>query len=114
METRFTQLGWLVVALIVGALSAFAEQPEGPPKTAEELKLMQGFPPAADKQVTIRNFMAAPQNRWSFQRIRELQPTREIYRGAGPVSRLETRPIDLDAFSVCDHERRRSFVSQQK
>ncbi len=100
METRFTWMGWLVAALIVGASSAFAEQLEERPKTAEELKLMQGFPPAADKRVTVRNFMDAPQNRWSFQRIRELQPTREIYRGAGPVSRLESRPVDLDALSV--------------
>jgi CubicO group peptidase (beta-lactamase class C family) len=59
------------------------------------MALMQGFPPPADKSVKRGNFMSAPNNRWAFQHIRELQPTREIWRGEGPVSRLESASLDL-------------------
>jgi CubicO group peptidase (beta-lactamase class C family) len=63
-------------------------------------KRMQGFPPAADQKVTRSNFMLAPNNRWSFQHIRELQPTREIWRGDGPVLPLPEKPQNLGAFSA--------------
>jgi len=59
--------------------------------SAAELGLMQGFPPPATKQITRDNFMLPPNNRWAFQHIRELQPTREVYRGSQPVSSLTTR-----------------------
>jgi CubicO group peptidase (beta-lactamase class C family) len=61
----------------------------------QDLGLMQGFPPDADKRVLRSNFMEAPRNRWAFQHIRELQPTREIWRGDGPVSNLRAKPLDL-------------------
>ena len=64
-------------------------------QTAAELGLMQGFPPPSALQVTTGNFMAAPNNRWSFQHIRELHPTREVYRGGGPVAKLSDDTLDL-------------------
>lgn len=60
-----------------------------------ELELMQGFPPPPEKRVLRDNFMQPPLNRWAFQHIRELQPTREIWRGDGPVSVLPHEPMDL-------------------
>jgi hypothetical protein len=57
---------------------------------------MTEFRPSGDKPVTRANFMQAPFNRWAFQNIRELQPTRELYRGDGPVSWLESIPQVLD------------------
>lgn len=75
-------------------------------RTAEELELMQGFPPPPDKQVVRGNFMQPPYNRWSFQHIRELHPTREIYRGSGPVAGLNPNLLDLDEVSATVRENR--------
>ncbi len=48
----------------------------------------------------------APWNRWSFQHVRELVPTAQVWRGAGPASPLPValRDIDAIAFEV-DGER---------
>jgi CubicO group peptidase (beta-lactamase class C family) len=43
-----------------------------------------------------------PQNRWSFQHIREILPTTEVWRGNGPVRSLSQRDVDLDALDVGD------------
>jgi CubicO group peptidase (beta-lactamase class C family) len=81
-----------VKKLILAALIVVAATPT----LAEQAKvLMQGFPPAEGLQVNRQNMMQAPYNRWAFQHIRELQPTREVYRGTGPVAALEFAPIDL-------------------
>jgi CubicO group peptidase (beta-lactamase class C family) len=37
-----------------------------------------------------------PHNRWSFQHVREILPTAEVWRGSGPVSELPRRPFRLD------------------
>ncbi len=37
----------------------------------------------------------APWNRWTFANVREMLPTVEVDRGAGPVWALPTRPVDL-------------------
>jgi CubicO group peptidase (beta-lactamase class C family) len=61
---------------------------------------MQGSPPPPDKVVKHADgsFYRFPQLRWSFSHIRQLLPTTQISRGAGPVSPL---PLalrgDLDA-----------------
>jgi CubicO group peptidase (beta-lactamase class C family) len=82
------------------------------PATASELGLMKGFPPPADKQVAQSNSMGAPQNRWSLLRIREFQPTREIYRGTGPVAALTSKPVVLDDLEVEVSGGRRITVSR--
>ncbi len=47
--------------------------------TAEELKLMQGFPPPADKRVNRSNaLMSPPYNRWAYLNMRTLYPTAGI------------------------------------
>jgi hypothetical protein len=40
-----------------------------------------------------------PWNRWSFQHIRELLPTAEVWRGPGPASHLSRSPVDLELLS---------------
>jgi CubicO group peptidase (beta-lactamase class C family) len=102
----------ILFALLLGSGGARAEATFAAPSTASELDLMQGFPPPADKQITRRNFMDAPQNRWAFQRIRELQPTREIYRGAGPVAELAFKSVALDDLEVEISGGRRVSVSR--
>ena len=42
----------------------------------------------------------APWNRWSFHHMREILPTVEVWRGDGPVRKLEHREKNLDALSV--------------
>ncbi|PAU89367.1 6-aminohexanoate hydrolase [Pseudomonas sp. WN033] len=55
----------------------------------DRLQLMQGFPPPAERQVTAANFLSQyPNVRWAFHHMRELLPSRNIARGAGPVSEL--------------------------
>ncbi|MCP5164194.1 MAG: serine hydrolase [Pseudomonadales bacterium] len=87
-------------SILAAALSlpggAAAASPDSAPVTAASLGLMQGFPPPADKRVTRDNFMEYPYSRWAFQHIRELQPTRDIFRGEGSVAPLAPRPVDLD------------------
>jgi CubicO group peptidase (beta-lactamase class C family) len=47
--------------------------------TAKELKLMQGFPPPADKRVNKSNaLMTPPYNRWSYLNMRMFYPTAGI------------------------------------
>jgi CubicO group peptidase (beta-lactamase class C family) len=115
MDLKFWVVGSLLIAALLAGAGAFAGEGFAPPKTAKDLGLMQGFPPPVDKRITNRNFMQAPQNRWSLQHIRELQPTREIYRGAAPASRLESEPVDLDALEIETSDGRRiSFARWQQ
>ena len=47
--------------------------------TAEELGLMKGFPPPADKQVTKANAIQnAPYNRWAYQHMRMIYPSAPV------------------------------------
>ena len=42
----------------------------------------------------------APFNRWTFQHIREVLPTTEVWRGSGPVWNFNVREKNLDALQV--------------
>jgi CubicO group peptidase (beta-lactamase class C family) len=76
----------LLLALTSIALPTMSETPE----TAESLQLMVGAPPLEERQVTVENGLVAPYNRWSFQRMRELFPTR----GINPADTLAAVPVD--------------------
>lgn len=69
----------------------------------DRLQLMQGFPPAADKQVTAANFLTQyPNVRWAFHHMRELLPSRAINRGPGAAVALpagEDRRAQIDALT---------------
>jgi len=64
----------------------------GPPAaTAEELGLMKGFPPPADKQVTKANaLLTAPFNRWSYQHMRMFYPSANVPAADKPVPLSKT------------------------
>lgn len=62
--------------------------------------IMQGSPPPPDMRVPVQDWDRAPWNRWSFQHIRELLPTTEVWRGAGPSSTLDEAQQDLDDLTV--------------
>ncbi|MBQ0742708.1 MAG: serine hydrolase [Pseudomonas sp.] len=69
----------------------------------DKLQLMQGFPPAADKQVTAANFLSEyPKLRWAFHHMRELLPSRNIARGPGaavPLPAGDDRRAEIDALT---------------
>jgi CubicO group peptidase (beta-lactamase class C family) len=65
-------------------------------RTADELGLMRGSPPPADRLVTLANWQDPPFSRWGFQHVRDLIPTARIPRGDGPVWALPRAERDLD------------------
>jgi len=73
-----------------------------PPATAAEtdpqtLGWMQGFPPPPDKTITFHNgsFRSFPELRWAWSNIRQLVPTVNVWRGAGPASVLPRADHDI-------------------
>lgn len=55
--------------------------------TAEELKLMQGFPAPKDKRVTRSNALLTPPfNRWSYLHMREIFPSASILPADKPIN----------------------------
>jgi CubicO group peptidase (beta-lactamase class C family) len=74
------------------------------PATAAEsdpqsLGWMQGFPPPPDKTITFQNgsFRSFPELRWAWSNIRQLVPTVNVWRGAGPASVLPREDHDIGA-----------------
>jgi len=68
-------------------------------------RLMQGFPPAAEDRVTLKNWRMEPYSRWSFQHIREIIPTAPIPNDPAHVRPVAERPRDLAAVVYGDGER---------
>jgi CubicO group peptidase (beta-lactamase class C family) len=62
--------------------------------------IMQGSPPAL--AVPMADWDRPPWNRWSFQHVREILPTVEVWKGAGHTRKLERNETDLDALAVID------------
>jgi CubicO group peptidase (beta-lactamase class C family) len=52
-----------------------------------------------------------PYNRWSFQHIREILPTAEVWRGRGVVRELARNDVDLDALAVASVDGKPSTLS---
>ncbi len=77
-------IGVIALGLSAGAFSASAT--DGKYATAKELKLMEGFPPPPDKQVTKATAMKTPPfNRWSYQHMRMFYPTANVPAADKPV-----------------------------
>jgi CubicO group peptidase (beta-lactamase class C family) len=76
--------------------------------------IMRGSPPALC--VPFAEWDRPPWNRWSFQHVRELLPTAEVWRGEGPVAQLAFAATDLDSigFDLVNGERSTvaSFLDQ--
>jgi CubicO group peptidase (beta-lactamase class C family) len=81
------------------------------PPTAAELGLMVGAPPPADKMVTAENFIAPPFNRWGFQHIRELFPTRAVPASDAPWA-LPVQALDLSDVEVEFPDGRKTTAGQ--
>lgn len=100
----------LLAFIVLAALStwSFAEQQP----VVQTSLLMEGFPPPPEQRVSRVNFMLPPYNRWAFQHLRELQPTREVSRGAGPITLLASKPLDLGEISVLASDNRQLNLEQ--
>ncbi|MBT4519771.1 MAG: serine hydrolase [Halieaceae bacterium] len=100
----------MVTALLLGSVpiqTALAAECLPPDPT-----LMRGFPPPVEKRVTPENLMQHPQNRWAFQHMREVVPTREIAHSEAPVSVITENPLDLDSLSFELPEGRKLSLTQ--
>jgi CubicO group peptidase (beta-lactamase class C family) len=60
-------------------------RPELDYPTAAESGIMVGHPPPPASRVGLHNWQQPPFNRWAFQHTRQVLPTANISRGAGPV-----------------------------
>lgn len=69
-------------------------------------KIMQGFPVPRDQRIPRAEWDRPPWNRWSFQNVRQILPTTEVWRGSGDVWKLPCNPIELEQieFTVDDVE----------
>jgi CubicO group peptidase (beta-lactamase class C family) len=101
-----------VTALCLIGPAAIGQQPAAPLPDAAASDpnvqgLMRGFPPPPDK--TVRFATGAgwqfPMTRWAFSHWRELRPTVNVWRGAGPANRLpraERKDLDAVRFTTLD------------
>ena len=102
----------LALAGSVLTLSAMAQQnpPALPDAAASDpvaLGIMQGFPPAPNKQAKLADgsMWALPRMRWSFSHIREILPTTNVARGAGKsvaLPKKENTSLDAVKFTSLD------------
>lgn len=63
-------------------------------------QLMQGFPPAADGQVTLANWRNPPFARWAFQHVREVVPSTDIPNDPENVWVLPRATADLSGVRI--------------
>ena len=66
-------------------------------------RLMHGFPPAPEGQVTLANWRTAPFNRWAFHHVREIVPSADIPNDPATALELPSAPADMGALSI-DHD----------
>jgi len=63
-------------------------------------RLMDGFPPRAETQVTLANWRTSPFNRWAFQHVREIVPTADIAHDPTSVRELSAKPAPLERLRI--------------
>lgn len=64
------------------------------------MKLMEGFPPAPEGQVTLANWRKPPFNRWSFNHVSELVPSAQILCAERPEPLTGGDDLDTTDLSV--------------
>src|SRR5262245_51061328 len=67
-------------------------------------RLMDGFPPHPEGQVTLGNWRAWPFTRWAFHHVREILPTADIPNDPARVMELPADSADLRMLTITsDH-----------
>ena len=74
--------------------------------------LMIGAPPPAAEQVTRENWDGPPYNVWAYHNIETLLATTTVDRGTGPISVLESAPLDLSTFEFTDFSGKKRTLVQ--
>jgi len=59
-------------------------------------RLMDGFPPRPETQVTLANWRTSPFNRWAFHHVREILPSADIAHDPAKVRELPLKPGALE------------------
>lgn len=75
-------------------------------------KIMSGFPVASADRVPIEDWDRAPWNRWTFQHMREILPTAEVWRGGEEAWRLPRRDVDLSGLRFHDGDGNESSLER--
>ena len=66
-----------------------------PIHSAREHGIMQGFPPPPDRRISLATWDHYPFNRWSFQNVRSVLPTRAVRHDPRTVRHLARADTDL-------------------
>ncbi|MEM8769131.1 MAG: serine hydrolase, partial [Pseudomonadota bacterium] len=74
----------VTVGLAFAPTLTWSAVPE-PPPTADELGLMQGFPPPPEQRVDRSSLISGPGNRWAYQNMRSLYPTAGVEHASTPI-----------------------------
>lgn len=72
------------------------------------IRLMHGFPPSPEGQVTLANWRASPFNRWAFHHVREIVPSADIPNDPPTALDLPRAPVDMTGLRI-DREGRRAL-----
>ncbi|WP_218510209.1 serine hydrolase [Variovorax sp. dw_308] len=94
------------IALAAATAFSMAQTPPAPLSSTDsdpvKLGWMQGSPAPADKQVSFQNAGQFPQVRWALQHMRELVPSRNVWRGSGAATELPRAERDWSGFTFTD------------
>jgi CubicO group peptidase (beta-lactamase class C family) len=63
-------------------------------------RLMHGFPPAPEQQVTLANWRTSPFNRWAFHHVREIVPSADIPSDPAHAAEFPSSPVDLGKVQI--------------
>ena len=63
-------------------------------------RLMDGFPPRPDTQVTLANWRTSPFNGWAFHHVREILPSADIPHDPANVREFPLKPAALEDVRV--------------
>jgi CubicO group peptidase (beta-lactamase class C family) len=95
--SKILVLGLVSIATFTFTIPALADKYA----TADELKLMQGFPPPPDKQVTRANALQTPPfNRWSYLHMRMIYPSAPIAAADKAIAIDKTIDWQIDKVKV--------------
>jgi CubicO group peptidase (beta-lactamase class C family) len=64
--------------------------------------IMNDLPTPPEQRAPHQDWDRAPWNRWTFQNVRQMVPTTEVWRGNGPVREFERNPQDLGDVEFSD------------
>ena len=67
-------------------------------------RIMEGYPPRPETQVTLANWRTAPFNQWAFHHVREILPTADIPHDPLNVRELSVKPAALERLRITGAE----------